>query len=80
MFCSEKDAALGSWRHACALTYDKEMRSTFTCVLDSLPVLGKVQTKALAGLYWSKFREISAKDRRKRKSRAATASASGKGE
>ena len=56
---------------------DREVRSTFICIIDSLPVLGR--------LFWSKFRERSAKDRRKARElvarfRTSPASASGKGE
>ena len=41
---------------------DREMRSAFCGILDSLPVLGMAQAKTLAGLFWSEFRERSAKD------------------
>ena len=50
----EKDFALGSLRHACSLEYvqvDREMRRTFTCILDPCLVLGIAQTKTLAGLF-----------------------------
>ena len=64
---------------------DREIRSTYTCIIDSLPVLGMVQQITLAGLFWSKFRERSATDRRKARElvarfRASPASARGKGQ
>ena len=63
---------------------DREIRSTYTCIIDSLPVLGWCKSITLAGLFWSKFRERSAKDRRKARElvarfRTSPASASGKG-
>ena len=49
------DLAKACWRHACTLTslqpsplVDRETRSTFTCVLDALPVLVLAQSKTLA--------------------------------
>ena len=44
---------------------DRNMRSTFTCILDSLPVLGMVQTKRWLGYSGESVAERSAKDRRK---------------
>ena len=32
---------------------DREIRSTYTCIIDSSPVLGTVQKMTLAGLFWS---------------------------
>ena len=49
--------------HHCLV--DREMRSACTCIVDSLPVLGMVQTKTLARLFRSKCRERFAKEGRK---------------
>ena len=87
-----KDSALDFWRHACALTY---LQTPLPCrgryaaptLALLIPCLCWEWRKSitLAGLFWSKFRERSAKDRRKARElvarfRTSPASASGKGE
>ena len=64
---------------------DREIRSTYTCIIDSLPVLGMVQINNVGWAIFEQVRERSAKDHRKAKELVARfctspASASGKAE